>query len=208
MSFTTETPKKHISEITAEFKPFWQPIFDSFPNPNVHFTSKLCYMGKEFSTDGSSRMECVRFFPSELNNVNGIYIELYNWDQVAYHTGHRVLYYLPYDPEWKSKTSVYKEVSVNPTSAKFTSTFAVKLTHLTLINQTSVSSSTPIITAPETEDTLFNEDLLTDAFLEMDDDHYTKMTIRDLYCMLQNVPMSNKKWLNGLIEKGKVWQKK
>jgi hypothetical protein len=26
--------------------------------------------------------------------------------------------------------------------------------------------------------------------------------------MLQNVPMSNKKWLNGLIEKGKVWQKK
>jgi hypothetical protein len=130
-------------------------------------------MGKEFSTDGSSRIECVRFFPSELNNVNGIYIELYNWDQAAYHTGHRVLYYLPYDPEWKLKTNVYKEVSVNPTSAKFSSTFAVKLTHLTLINQTSVSSSTPIIAAPETEDTLFNEDLLTDAFLEMDDDHYT-----------------------------------
>ena len=41
-----------------------------------------------------------------------------------------------------------------------------------------------------------------------EDDHYTKMTIRDLYCMLQNIPMSNKKWLNQLIQKGNQWQQK
>jgi len=32
------------------------------------------------------------------------------------------------------------------------------------------------------------------------------MTIRDIYCIVQNTPMSNKKWLNNLIKEGKKWQ--
>jgi hypothetical protein len=32
--------------------------------------------------------------------------------------------------------------------------------------------------------------------------------MRDYYCMLQNVPLSNKKWLNTLIKEGQACQKK
>jgi hypothetical protein len=34
------------------------------------------------------------------------------------------------------------------------------------------------------------------------------MTMRDYYCIKQNVPMSNKQWLNDLIKTGVEWQQK
>ena len=40
------------------------------------------------------------------------------------------------------------------------------------------------------------------------DAHFNAMTIRDIYCIYQNVPLSNKSWLNELIRKGKQWQQK
>ena len=49
----------------------------------------------------------------------------------------------------------------------------------------------------------FNEQSFDEAFAEKEDNHYTSLTIRDIYCMIQNVPMSNKKWLNQLISKNK-----
>jgi hypothetical protein len=44
-----------------------------------------------------------------------------------------------------------------------------------------------------------------DDYSEKEDDHISKMTIRDRYCITHNVPLSNKKWLNELIIKGKSW---
>jgi hypothetical protein len=45
-----------------------------------------------------------------------------------------------------------------------------------------------------------------DDYTEKGDDHITKLTIRDEYCITQNVPLSNKKWLNELIIQGRSWQ--
>ena len=56
------------------------------------------------------------------------------------------------------------------------------------------------------EEDPFDEDLFSS--FDKEDDHYSKMTIRDLYCVMQNTPMSNKKWLNTLITEGKKWQQK
>lgn len=216
---STADAKKHITEITAEYRPYWQSVFDTLPNPNPQFSAKLCYMGKEFSLGGSTREACVRFFPNELSQEGGIYMELYNWDQGYYEEGYRVLYHLPYDPHWRTNGN-FKEITTTTSGAKLsTPTYAVRLSDLVRVNRTSVKALGPDMTiqlettgskkAEQTQLELdgFDESSFAD-FNEMDDNHYTQMTMRDLYCMLQNVPLSNKRWLNTLIENGKQWQKK
>lgn len=216
-SFQADSAKKHITEITAEYRPFWQTVFDNLANPNPPFSAKLCYMGKEFS-GGSSREKCVRFFPNELNNEDGVYCELFNWEQGHYHEGFRVLYHLPYDPHWRTSPDL-KEVTTTASGAKLTTpTYVVRVSKLKLINKTSVKALVPEMTTSAdmpnvdlfsaTAEDLLDEEKFTEMYSEEADDHYTKMTIRDLYCMLQNVPLSNKRWLNQLIEKGKSWPQK
>lgn len=212
MTYSTSesTPvKKTVQELSAEYRPYWQPVFDTLPNPNPSFTAKLCYMGKEFSP----RQESIRLFPSELNNENGLYMEMYNWDFGYYHEGTRTLYHLPYDPDWKNKKEKFKEITNSSAGVKLnTSTYAIRLSDLTVVSRNPLSAlaptplvkETPGFTTPED---LFNEQKLSDMFSDEDDNHYTQMTIRDLYCMLNNIPLSNKRWLNQLIEKGRKWQK-
>lgn len=215
---TGEKIKRHINELTAEFRPFWESILSNVSESPPPFLAKLCYLGKEFSTDGS-RTECIRFYPSELSQGD-VYVELFNWDQNHYEEGHRVLYKLPFDPDWRSKTNIYKEVTTNSQGGKMPNpSYAIMTSQLELVNRTSKKFLEPqIIKAHvnhiidealnnEPEEDGFNEESYNDMYMEKEDAHYTSMTIRDIYCMLQNVPLSNKKWLNQLITKGKSWQK-
>ncbi len=208
---TMEKPKKHISELTAEYKPFWQPLFDNMGLSNPTFGAKLGYLGKEFMEDGK-RVPAVRFFPNELTSGNDYYLELYNWDQTYYHPESRVLYRLRHDPKW-SMNDKYVEV---PSDKLPVPTYAVKISDLEVVNMTPVTAKYPDMAKPGAteEPALFgagslfdHHDEEEDVYTEKEDDHYTKMTVRDLYCMMQNVPLSNKKWLNDLINKGKQWQK-
>ena len=124
MSFkASDKEKKHISEITSEFKPFWERLFDKMGIGDPIFGAKLCYMGKEF---GDPRKECVRFFPNELSSGKDYYLELFNWDQDNYHEGERVLYRHKYDPNWESSNK-YVKVPVRSLS---TSTYAIKIEHV------------------------------------------------------------------------------
>jgi hypothetical protein len=207
MSFSiSDKPKKPITEMTSDYKPFWTPVFEDLGVKNPHFYAKLCYMGKEFSDDPNEREECIRFFANELNSGD-LYVELYDWDQIHYDSTHRVLYKLPFDPEWKSKTNDYKEIKKD----KFSS-YAIKLSKFQMVNKTDIKSATPQLTKKPLLDLPFEdpfqEELYDETYSEKEDVHTTAMTIRDLYCIIQNVPMSNKKWLNKLIEKGTKWQQK
>jgi len=209
MSFKAEDkPKKHISELTKELKPFWESLFDAYEIGNPTFGAKLGYMGKEF---GEPRVACVRFFPNELSSGNDYYLELFNWDQDPFHEGQRVLYRHKFDSEWEKKIgSKYVEVEVASLS---TPTYAVKVSDLELVNETDIKAAYPELdtnTASEKDEVPWHEDeeKQTEMFIEQEDDHYTKMTIRDLYCMMNEVPMSNKKWLNTLIKNGSEWKKK
>lgn len=212
---TIDKPKRHISAISAEYRPFWQPLFENMGLSNPIFGAKLCYLGKEFSTDGT-RVPCVRFFPNELNMGQDYYTELFDWDQNRFDATNRTLYRLPYNPNWQKESEKYIEV---PSDKLPTSTYAVRLSDMELVNRTDAKALYPeiatkstiakatLFSAPgETSEDPFNESELSDMFSDKEDNHYSSMTIRDLYCMLQNVPMSNKKWLNQLIEKGKQWQ--
>ena len=108
-------------------------------------------------------------------------------------------------------------VTTSSSGTKLTTpTYVVKLSSLKQVNKTPVKALGPDLTKEEAAPDLFtatieellDEEKYTETYSEMDDNHYTQMTIRDLYCMLQNVPLSNKKWLNQLITKGKEWQTK
>jgi hypothetical protein len=209
MTTTIDKPKKHISTITSEYRPFWQKLFEHMGVSTPVFGAKLCYLGKEFSNDGT-RIPCVRFFPNELNTGQDYYTELFDWDQNRYDAGNRTLYRLPFNPNWQKEIDKYVEV----TSDKLpTSTYAIKLSDLELVNQTNAKALYPdivIAKSPVVEETKsfdpFEEFEHEEMYSEKDDNHYSSMTIRDLYCVMQNVPLSNKKWLNQLIEKGKQWQ--
>jgi hypothetical protein len=121
------------------------------------------------------------------------------------------LYKLKHNPHWKSEPEKYVEV---PSDKLPTSTFAVRLSDLELVNKSDVKAIVPSLgtAAPagvfnsnlfESAEDPFDEQSFDEAFAEKEDNHYTSLTVRDLYCMIQNVPMSNKKWLNQLISKNK-----
>ena len=92
-----------------------------------------------------------------------------------------------------------------------TPTYAIKVTDLEHVNSTDIKAAYPELNAELKKDETpwhEEEEKQTEMFIEQEDDHYTKMTIRDLYCMMNEVPMSNKKWLNTLIKNGSEWKRK
>jgi len=97
----------------------------------------------------------------------------------------------------------YVEVETSPE----TITYAVKLADLELVNSTPVTAAyAEIVEAPGIFD--MGEEEFTGMFSEKEDTHMSAMTLRDHYCIENNVPLSNKKWLNDLIKEGLAWQQK
>jgi len=196
---TEPEKKKHITQITTEYLPFWQNLFNHMGISSPKFGSKLCYMGKEF---GDERVECVRFWASELSCNQDYYIEMFDWDQEHYDRKNRKLYRLVNNPNWKLNTKKYVEVE---TSIEGRNTYAVRLSDLELVNSTTVTSAyADVITIEEESE----EDLFPGMYSEKEDSHFSAMTMRDYYCVKQNVPLSNKEWLNDLIKTGIEWQQK
>lgn len=209
--------KKHINEVTAEFKSYWEPLFMTNKVENPVFYAKLCYQGSEFESVDGKRTECIRFFSNELSKNQDVYIELFDWDNEPYEQGHRVLYRLKNNPNWKMTPNFTVEVKYkNDGTPLATSTFAVRVSDLELVSRNKIQTAYPELTKTSSEslqeslklDFEDDKDVLEEhPFIEKDDNHYAQMTIRDIYCIVQNVPLSNKKWLNTLIDEGKKWQK-
>lgn len=211
--------RKHINVITAEFKPYWEQMFIDNGIQNPLFYAKLCYQGSEFENVDGRKSECVRFFPNELSKNQDLFVELFDWYDNAYHEGYRNLYRLKNKPDWKTAPNFCVEVTqkTDGTALPFT-TYAVRLTDLELISRNKIEVAYPELaktsTASDTSefkkvDMASFDDLNTEdePFTEKDDAHYANMTIRDIYCIVNKVPLSNKKWLNNLIDEGRKWQK-
>ena len=210
--------KKHINVITAEFKPYWEQLFVDNNLDNVAFHAKLCYQGAEFEVTDGKKSECVRFFANELSKNQDLFVELFDWFDNPYEQGYRNLYRLKNRPDWKTTSNIFSEVTLKSdgTSLPFT-TYAIRVSDLELISRNKIEAAYPEMTKTSTkkEEPLklefekvdmaaFEEEL---PFTEKEDNHYAQMTIRDIYCIVNKVPLSNKKWLNTLIDEGKKWQK-
>jgi len=211
MTFNSENAgakKKSFNDLTIEFYPFWKPLFEKIGESNPAFKSKLCYNSAEFIVEGE-KQPAIRFFQSELNSGHDMYIELCNWDYNFYEPMFRKLYKLKADPTWETQSDKY----VQSNNARHV-TYAVKLADLELVNETSITKATPQFeeekeasSKAESTHSMEEEDY-SDLYREKEDAHPTTMTMRDKYCMIQNVPLTNKPWLNDLIKQGREWQKK
>jgi len=206
--------KKHITVITTEFRTYWEQLFldNKFENPIFH--AKLCYQGSEFEKIDGKKSECVRFYSSELSKNQDIFIELYDWNDNPYEEGYRMLYRLKNNIDWKSTPNFCTEVTLKSDGTPLpTPTYAVRVSDLELLSKNKIETAYPKITNISIEEKSLNtssvdfESLSDEVFKEKEDNHYAQMTIRDIYCIINNVPLSNKTWLNCLIEDGKKWQK-
>tara|TARA_Y100000385_G_scaffold288185_2_gene354144 strand:+ start:165 stop:791 length:627 start_codon:yes stop_codon:yes gene_type:complete len=206
MNFSAESAnapqeqKKNFNDLATDFYPYWKPYFESIGNMNPVFKSKLCYNSKEFP---EGKVPGVRFFESELNILEPIYVECVDWDTNFYDPMNRTLYVLQPNVHWKGEPDKY----VRSNNVKL-DTYAVRLTDLELVNKTSITEKTPrIATIPATPVVEMEEDEYSEMYMDMEDNHLSSMTMRDQYCITHNVPMSNKSWLNELILNGKKWLK-
>lgn len=202
--------KKHIKEVTAEYLPFWEPAFKNMGLDNPAFYAKLGYNGGEF---GSTKVPCVRFWPSELNSGQDCYIELFDWDQLYYSNPNRILYRLKSDSNWE-KSGKFAKVD---SSSLSTSTYAIRISDLDIVNLSSSSLATSeVISAPKTKTFVVPETTAKvgftetipeplDSMFEDTDAHMSNMTLKDHYCITHNVPMSDKNWLNQLILNSRKW---
>lgn len=186
--FSTKPKKKTIDEMTKAFRPFWENILDK--NPDSYFVSKLAYTPK-----GSS-IPSIRLFASELGKGD-IYFEFHNWESTYYHNDKRVLYKLENDVNWKTKIgSIYIEAPDTENS------FIINLNHLKVVEEYKIGTIKPL---PESSSggsslpSMFDFEK-EEPVSEFEDSHQTTMTIRDWYAIIQNKPVSNKKWLNKLIK--------
>lgn len=208
--------KKHINVITAEFKPYWEQLFADSGIENPIFYAKLCYQGSEFELVDGKKSESVRFYASELSKNQDVFVELFDWFDKPYEEGYRNLYRVKNKPDWKSTPNFSVEVTHrNDGTLLPAPTYAVRLSELELISRNKIESAYPAMTNTsavqerlelnlEAPDNSSEEE---QVFTEKEDNHYAQMTIRDIYCIVNKVPLSNKKWLNTLIDEGKKWQK-
>ena len=210
--------KKHIKEITAEYLPFWEPLFENMGIVKPWFYAKLGYNGGEF---GTPKVECVRFWPSELDSGEDLYVELFNWDQNYYHGEKRTLYRLIGNKNWEKETSKYAKVE---SSSLSTATYAVRISDLEIVNTSSaknikaetvsIATTGAGITSSKFSSVSINSEAVGIVNTEFDpafdetDANMSKMTMKDHYCITHNVPMSDKHWLNQLILNSRAWQQK
>jgi len=200
-SASADNKKRSFNDLAEEFFPFWKDLFESLKLPSIEFKTKLCYGSKEFELDkDGDKPPAIRFFKSELNSNKDIYIELCNWDHNFFDPMHRRLYKLKNNPEWEMDPDRYKK-SDNMSHPSW----AIRIDELELINETSVTKSKAEIIKKEAKISEKKspelEEEYSDLFEDLEDDHFSKMTIRDFYCIVQNKPYSGKKWLNKLISK-------
>lgn len=207
--------KKHINEITEEFRAYWEPLFSKMGLENPLFFAKLCYNGNEFDVVNSA--ETIRFYAEQISKNQDVYVELFDWFDKPYHSNERVLYRFKNNPDWRDNPEDYREITKKKDGSLLPyPSYAFKISSLEVVNRTDIkynepSMDTKVLKEPELtlpEPGELGNEYFEDDYMEKDDNHHAQMTIRDIYCIVQNVPFSNKKWLNKLINEGKAWQKK
>ena len=208
--------KKHINEITEEFRPFWTGLLNDMGVENPIFYAKLCYNGSEFETVDGRKTTTLRFYADQLSKGQDIYVEAYNWDDLPYEEGYRVLYRFKNNPEWRDDKDSYVEITRKTDGTLLPNpSYTFRLSSLEEVNRTSITALAPELTstAKEESDETFRYESADAEFLNTEtfkkenlDTHFSQITIRDIYCIVQNVPFSNKEWLNTLISEGKKWK--
>ena len=189
------TPELRLS-LAAESEKLFKEVYTDLGVDKPYHVQKVCYKPK----DKPERV--IRMFPSELSRGD-IYLELVDFDYQPLFFPRR-LYKLVNRADY---AVIYDKVE----GASGVS-FIVPFSALTLVHD--LGTSVPEVPAPwhtprvspSIEPPTIGATIEAEEELEDRDEHYNTMTLRDHYCIVQNVPLSGKTWLNNLIKEGIKWQ--
>jgi len=155
-----------------------------------HFNIKFAYIPKHRED------MVVSMFPSEMDYVDGIYLELTNGENYPMYE-QAVLYKLRHNPFYKQ--GEYEIIPADPSRNKNAETYLVPISELELIagNPTPGLLQTLIVKKAVVNEKVDKKTIET--FNEGEDNHYSELTVRDLAAIFLKTPVSNKKWLNQVI---------
>jgi hypothetical protein len=174
VTLNTPAPHKTLKSVTEELRGFWE----AYLPPKAHFAAKPCY--------SKSGELVIRFFESELK-AGDLYLELISFEFEFPEPGVRTLHKIPFASDWRTRWKELPGAGGGPT-------IRVPLTDMAVVKRLDARPRQPE-PAP-----LFQAEAATDG--ELPDMLYSAMTIRDYYCIIHNLPRSNKPWLNALITEG------
>lgn len=186
MISTTENKQVDRREKLAKLRSYHQAYFDAIGEPGAYFYPKLA-----FRPDGKDELY-LGFFPSEMSKATDVYIEFASSR------------FEPEDPErnlyvWKHNPHYEEEYETTTSGANGILRYLIPVAELRKINKDEVLSKNK--TSVETKS-------IADVNVNIGDPEIdcpiNAMTVRDLAAILLRKPVSQKKWLNDIINQTKV----
>jgi len=188
---TTTKQKLERSTAVAALKQRNEDNFRKLGLLTPNFTIKFAYIPKHRED------MVVSMFPSEMESGEDIYMELTDGNNYPIHE-QPVLYKLRHNPFYKQ--GEYEIIPPDPSRNKNAETYLIPISELEIV---AGAVSTAIVEQKSTpKKPLISTNILSDDGgyqKEKEDAHYSELTIRDLVAILCKHPVSNKKWLNNLI---------
>ena len=158
-------------------------------SPN--FTIKFAYVPKHRDD------MVVSMFPSEMEVGEDIYMELTDGNNHPLHE-EPVLYKLRHNPFYKQ--GEYEVIPADPLRNKHAETYLIPISELEIVS----TKATVKVEKKEPVKNIISTSVLEEGFQkEKEDAHYSEMTIRDFAAIFLKQPVSNKKWLNNIINQAK-----
>jgi hypothetical protein len=200
---------RSIKSQSDKLRGHWEPYLSRFSdNPDeLYFTAKVSFWGTvqlPGNPSSEQKAQVTHFFPRELQRGD-VFVEFIDFQYALVHNNPRRLFRLPFREDYRT---AYAE--------KESSTGTVYVVPIALLEAIDlpaqpasaapaaapVRATPPRATPPPDPREKSLLEILPTEPVEGDDAHLNLMTMRDRYCMTQNVPLSNKGWLNELIVAG------
>lgn len=180
------TPKQNLTkrEKREQMYQYHKPVLDALGVTFTQFIPKAKFKHKDEYVMG--------FFDSEMEKKQDIYLEICTMDGDV-ETAERDLYILKFNHFYKEE---YDKTEPHPTSGQVR--YLIPVSELRRVEPPPPPAPPKADPEPAVQSPLFNIDQLPNPAF---DAPIAEMTIKDLYAILQNKPVSDKPWLNDVINR-------
>jgi len=198
MNTTTSRPKLERGVMLNALRQRNEQNFKNLGLINPYFTIKFAYVPKHRED------LVVSMFPSEMEAQDDVYLELTDGNHSPIFE-QPVLYKMRRNPFYKQ--GEYEVIPADASRNKNSETYLIPVSELELVAGTPTPGVLPLSVVKKPMVTIGQ--LLNTANIEAaparekEDAHHSELTIRDLAAIMLKAPVSNKKWLNDLINQTK-----
>ncbi len=198
MNTTTSRPKLERGVMLNALRQRNEQNFKNLGLINPYFTIKFAYVPKHRED------LVVSMFPSEMEAQEDVYLELTDGNHSPVFE-QPVLYKMRRNPFYKQ--GEYEVIPPDASRNKNSETYLVPVSELEIVGGTPTPGVLPLSVVKKPQISIgqllntANMDISSEK--EKEDVHYSEMTLRDLAAVMLKAPVSNKKWLNDLINQTK-----